>query len=105
MVALRVRANVDQNGKVIVQLPAGYAGKEVELNIEVERPAQENWSDDELREFLEELDQIHPAESGADIVNWLKTQPSWAGEPLSDGAEWVEEQRRKRQERSQWSAD
>lgn len=105
MVALRVRANVDADGKLILQLPADFAGEEVELNIEVAKPAQETWSEAELQSFLKELDAIKPTKSGADIVAWLHTQPAWEGPPLPDGAEWVEEQRRKRQERSQWSAD
>lgn len=104
MVAVKLTGYITESGKLEVQLPAGLPPGEVQVTIEVqpqsEVPWEERpWTDEEIRE----LTRIEP-KTGAEIAAEIEAgliSDSWTDIKIS-GAEWVEEQRRKRQAHNQW---
>lgn len=99
MAALRLKAVVTADRQLKLDLPEDLpVGAEVEITLE-RSPA---WTDEEIAALMAELETIQP-QSGAEIVAWLQSLEGGTGwEHIEDGGEWVEKQRRKSRERSQW---
>lgn len=97
MVAIHLKGQIDENGKLNVDLPEGLSPGEVDITIEL--PSDDNvhtelrpWADDELAALMN----VTPM-TGAEIVAWLRETGGWEGQDIPDGATWVEEQRRRYQ--------
>jgi hypothetical protein len=100
MVALRLHGRINELGKLEVELPADLTPGEVEVTLII---APENlpwelrpWTDEELRE----LTTVSPKTAGEIIDAGLLG--GWEDLGITDSVEWVEEQRRKRQEDIKW---
>ena len=104
MVTVHLKGRITENGKLEVELPEGLPEGEVQVTIEVVSDEDLPW---ELRpwteEELAELMRVEP-KTGAEIVAEIEVGligDGWSHVKVS-GAEWVEEQRRKRKERRGW---
>jgi hypothetical protein len=104
MVTVQLKGRITENGKLEVELPEGLPEGEVQVTLEVASSEDLPW---ELRpwteEELAELMRVEP-KTGAEIVAEIEAGligDGWSHVKVS-GAEWVEEQRRKRKERRGW---
>jgi hypothetical protein len=104
MTLIQLTGKINDQGQLEVQLPKGLPLGEVQVTLEIptvtdEIPWEERpWTDEELANLMK----VEP-KTNAEIVEWLMQQDSTGWENIGvTGAEWVEEQRRKDRERSQW---
>ncbi len=100
MVAVRVRVNVGEDGKVLLQLPNDFPRGEQELVIE-QIPADKVDIDERplTEKEVEALLKPEP-KSGAEIAAWiLEHGGGWEDKGIDDPVAWLEEQRRKRHEK------
>jgi hypothetical protein len=88
---IHLNGRITDKGELKVDLPPGLPPGEARVTIEV--PLEAGWSPAELDQALE----IKPM-SGAEIVAAGLTG-GWKDQGISDGAEWVQEQRRRRRDR------
>jgi len=95
METLHLKGRITRRGKLKVDLPEGLPAGEVDVMITV--PAPDELSDEDrplTDEEIEELLRPNP-KTGAEIVARLKKEGGWEDLGITDGAEWVQEQRRK----------
>jgi hypothetical protein len=102
MVTILLSGRITEAGKLEVDLPEGLPPGEVqvviEMPVEEEQPLDERpWTAEEIREMM----RIEP-KTGAEIMARLEREGGWEDKGITDGAAWVEEQRRKRRERNRW---
>jgi hypothetical protein len=95
MVTIHLTGTITEDGHLEVALPDGLPPGKVQVTLEVESEkdfAGEEcpWTEEEIREMM----RITPM-SGAEIVALLEHEGGWEDLGISDGAEWVREQRRK----------
>lgn len=106
MVTIKLTGHITENGQLELELPEGLPPGEVQITIEVpvvadEIPWEERpWTDEEIQEMMK-IEPKTGAEIAAEIQAGLFADDSWTDIKIS-GAEWVEQQRRKRQERNRW---
>ena len=86
---VKIRGHI-KDGKLAVELPENVVDGEVEVTLPVQDA--EVWTDAEIQEFMT----FKPVPA-----NQLKTG-GWEGMDIEDSAEWVEELRRKEEERQGW---
>lgn len=92
MATLRLKGFITEDRQLKVDLPDDVPMGEVEIIIEVDEPI----SDEELKELMT----FKPA-TGAEIAEMLESEDGWWEDlGITDGVDWVNEQRRKR--RFQW---
>jgi hypothetical protein len=105
MVAIYLNGRITESGKLEIELPEGLPPGEVEVVIQLPSsetkasPLERPWTEEEIRDMM----RIEP-KTGAEIVAELDAGligEGWSHITMS-GAEWVEEQRRKRRERNRW---
>ena len=102
MVTIQLKGRITNEGKLEVELPEGMPPSEVQVTIEIaadetELPGElRTWTDEEIQEML----RPHP-KTGAEIVAAGHTG-GWEHYGITDGGEWVTEQRRKRREKRGW---
>lgn len=101
MVALHLKGLITEDGQLKVDLPEGITPGEVDITVEL---APENvpwelrpWTKEELAELMKP-----DIKTGAEIVAMLQEMGSEGWDHITDGAEWVREQRRKSAENSKW---
>lgn len=94
MATIHLTGRVTDKGELEVSLPPGLPAGEARITIEV--PAEPVWTPERIREAL----QVEPL-TGAEIVE-AGLIGGWEEEGITDGAEWVEELRRKKRERREW---
>jgi hypothetical protein len=94
MVTIELAGRITETGRLEVELPQGLPSGAVRVILEIPKEAQ-TWTDEEI----EELMHVEP-KSGAQIVANLSE--GWEDQDITDGAQWVEEQRHKRQEQHRW---
>jgi hypothetical protein len=102
MVALELTGRITEDGKLEVELPEGLQPGEVRVRVEV--PSPDESSDEDLPLTDEEIKALmrpNP-KTGAEIVARLEREGGWEDKGITDGAEWVKEQRRKRREQNKW---
>ena len=88
---IELNGQITENGELKLELPSGLPAGEAHITIEI--PTETDWTEDELKWAL----QTTPM-TGAEIVE-SGLLGGWEDKGISDGAAWVEEQRRKRRER------
>jgi hypothetical protein len=100
MAELRLHGRITEDGKLEVELPEGVVPGEVEVTL---TPAAESlpwelrpWTEDELREML-----TFTPKTGKEIVE-EGLVGGWEDLGIEDSVQWVEEQRRKLQEKNRW---
>lgn len=98
MVALQLTGRINDKGELEVELPKGIEPGEVQVTIEPITEEMRPWTDEEIAELLTP----GTPKTGAEIVAMLDEMGPTGWEDVSDGAEWVEEQRRKERERNKW---
>ena len=104
MTTLHLTGRITENGELEVKLPEGLPPVEVEVTVELPVPPEElpweerPWTEEEIQEMLKPSTPL----TGAEIVKLLEEEGGWEHMGITDGAEWVEEQRRKRREQNQW---
>lgn len=105
MTLIKLTGKINEQGELEVTLPKGLPHVAVNLTMELLDEAQnaswedQPWTDEELEALLK----THP-KTGAEIAAEIEAGligDGWSHIKVS-GAEWVEEQRRKDRERSQW---
>ena len=99
MVLIHLKGRVTESGQLDVQLPPGIPAGEVDVTLEVANTDDlpwelRPWTDEELAELLK----TEP-KTGAEIVARIQKEGGWEHLGITSGAEWVEAQRRKEQER------
>lgn len=102
MEIFHLKGRITKNGKLKLDLPEGLTPGEVEVTITVptshEQPDEDRpLTDPEIKELM----RPNP-KTGAEIVARLEREGGWEDKGITDGAEWVKEQRRKRREQSKW---
>ena len=95
MVTVIVNGRITENGRLEVDLPDDLPNGEVRVILEF--PDEPTFSDEELKELLK----VEP-KSGAEIAAGLGEGNVWENAGIEDGAEWVENLRRKRREHLRW---
>ncbi len=94
MPTIRLNGRITEEGALDIELPPGLPPGEARITIEI--PVEPGWTSEELDQALE----VVPL-TGAEIVRSGFTG-SWSHKKISDGEEWVQEQRwRRREERRQ----
>lgn len=97
MMAIHLKGQINEQGQLEIELPAGLTPGEVEVTIEMKESSELPW---ELRRWtdaeLVELMRVEP-KSGGEIVAQLEQEGGWEDQGISSGADWVEEQRRRNQ--------
>ncbi|MEP6984577.1 MAG: hypothetical protein ABI970_03200 [Chloroflexota bacterium] len=105
MTLIQLTGKINDQGQLELDLPQGLPSGTVQVTLEipsvtVDIPWEERpWTDEELEALLK-TDPKTGAEIAAEIEAGLLGN-GWSHIKVS-GAEWVEEQRRKQRERSQW---
>jgi hypothetical protein len=105
MTLIQLTGKINDQGQLEVELPEGLPLGEVHVTLEIptsndEVPWEERpWTDEELEELLK-VTPKKGSEIAAEIEAGLLGD-GWSHIKVS-GAEWVEEQRRQRQERNKW---
>lgn len=94
MAIIELNGRITEKGKLEVDLPPGLPPGEARVTIDI--PSKTAWSSEELDRALE----IEPL-TGAEIVA-AGLAGGWEDEGIYDGAEWVDEQRRRRREQRSW---
>ncbi len=89
-----------KDGELNIDLPENVIDGEIEVKLPVigaEIPWEDRpWTEEELEELL------HPdPKTGAEIAKSTSIG-AWAHLGIEDGVGWVQEQRRKRQEKNRW---
>ncbi|MDX1993427.1 MAG: hypothetical protein SF029_13640 [bacterium] len=111
MVTFHLNGQITEDGEIRIDVPDGVQLPPGEVRVTLEMVTNQTaeapdeipweelpWTDEELAQLLK----IEP-KTGAEIVAWLKSQPRSGWEDIGmTGAEWVEEQRRKRREQRGW---
>lgn len=94
MTVIAVRGRINDQGQLEVNLPKGLpvGDVEVQLVFDSQTSQPEQWAAEELEELL----RVEPL-TGAEIVA-AGLLGGWENKGITDSSEWVEEQRRKRQE-------
>jgi hypothetical protein len=95
MVAIQISGRITPSGKLEAELPPGLPPGDVEIIVQI--PIEETWTDEELEEILRPVAPM----TGSQIVE-AGLLGGWADQGIGAGAEWVEEQRRKHREQTQW---
>jgi len=95
MVTIHLTGNITEDGHLEVEIPDGLPPGKVQVTLEVtseEDFAGEEcpWTDEEIQEMM----RVTP-KTGAEIVALLEQEGGWENLGITDGAEWVQEQRRK----------
>lgn len=104
MTTLHLTGRITEKGELEVKLPEGLPPVEVKVTVEVpvqpeELPWEERpWTEEEIQEMLKP----RPRLTGAEIVKLLEEEGGWEHMGITDSAEWVEAQRRKRREQNKW---
>jgi hypothetical protein len=93
MVTVHLTGEITESGELRVNLPDGLPPGKFEIALEF---SEQTWVRDDLTQLL----QPEPM-TGREIVAAGLTG-GWKDEGISDGAAWVQEQRRQRQERRGW---
>jgi hypothetical protein len=97
MTTITLTGTITENGKLEVQLPEGLMPGDVQVSIAL--PDDElPLSDEEVTELLRPV----TPRNGAEIAAALEASEATSWETVSDGAAWVEEQRRRRREHRGW---
>ncbi len=91
---IQLNGRITEKGELEVELPPGLPPGEARVTIEI--PLEPAWTPEELDEALK----VVPM-TGAEIVAAGLTG-GWKDKGITDAAEWVEEQRRRRRERRSW---
>lgn len=91
MAIIELQGRITEEGRLEVELPVGLPAGEARITIETAPTA--DWSAQELAEALK----IEPL-TGAEMIAAGLTG-GWEDAGITDGAEWVERQRRERHER------
>ena len=100
MATIHLTGRITATGELEAKLPEGLPPGEVEISIEL--PDSElpwdlrPWTKEELDDMMK----FEPA-TGAEIVA-SDSFGAWADEGITDSVAWVEEVRRKEQERHNW---
>lgn len=94
MATIQLNGRITENGELEIDLPPGLPPGEARVTIEI--PLEPAWSPEEIREALT----IKPM-TGAEIVA-AGLVGGWEDKGITDSAEWLEEQRRRRRERRSW---
>lgn len=104
MTLIKLTGKINEQGELEVKLPKGLPHVAVNLTMELLDESKDSawedqpWTDEELEALLK----THP-KTGAEIAAWLSSEEFTGWEHIGmSGEEWVEEQRRKDRERSQW---
>jgi hypothetical protein len=103
MVTIHLTGHISESGEIKIDVPEGMQLPAGDMRVTLEVMSNPQLEDDELTpEEIEALNHSTP-KTGAEIVAWLQSQPETGWDNLGmTGAEWVEEQRRKRQEQLRW---
>lgn len=102
MVTIRLTGQVTETGELIFDPPKDLPPGEVQITIEAkteeptEAAAEQDFTDEEIKELL-----TFKPMSGKEIVE-SGLAGGWEDLGITDSVEWVNEQRRKRQERNRW---
>lgn len=94
MTMIHLNGRITETGELELDLPSGLPPGEARITIEI--PTEGGWTPEGIDEAL----RIIPM-TGAQIVE-AGLLGGWEDEGITDGAEWVEEQRRKARERRRW---
>ncbi len=95
MTTIHVTGTITEDGELKAKLPISLPPGEIQFTIEIP-DLDETWTREELDEALT----FHPA-TGAEIVA-SGVVGAWADEGIADSAAWVEDLRRKQQDRLKW---
>lgn len=96
METFHLKGRVTENGTLEINLPKGLNPGEVDVTITVSTPDDLSDEDRPLTdEEIKELMRPNP-KSGAEIVARLEREGGWEEKGITDGAQWVKEQRLKR---------
>ena len=93
MVTVHLTGEITESGELSIDLPEGLPPGKVEVVIAF---PEQGWADDDLAALLKP----EPM-TGQEIVAAGLTG-GWKDEGISDGAEWVQEQRQRRKEQRGW---
>lgn len=91
MATIQLHGRITEKGELEIDLPPGLPPGEARVTIET--PLEPAWSSEELDQAL----RTEPM-TGAEIIA-AGLVGGWKEEGITDGAAWVEEQRRRRRER------
>ncbi len=105
MTLIQLTGRINDAGELELTLPEGLPSGEVQVTLEIpaiaadDTPWEERpWTDEELAA----LSKIEP-KTGAEVAAWLEQVGTTGWETLGKtGEEWVEEQRRKHQDKTRW---
>jgi hypothetical protein len=95
MVTIRLKGEITADGQLRFDPPKNLPPGDVEITIEISA-SDERFSQAEIADLLD-----FTPKSGAEVVAAGLTG-GWEDKGISDPVVWVEEQRRKQQERRQW---
>ena len=90
MPTIRLKGRITENGELDLELPSGLPPGEARITIEI--PMEPSWMPDELDQALK----VIPL-TGAEIVRGGFTG-EWSDQGISDGEDWVREQRQRRRD-------
>lgn len=96
MTTLELTGRINERGELEADLPEGLPPGEVQITIQL--PDEVPLTDEEVAELLRPV----PPKSGAEIAAALDEYDLSEWTDVGDGAEWVEEQRKKRRARRKW---
>lgn len=103
MLRIELKGRIDENGQLQVTLPTGLPPGEVEITLHIVSEgdqASETWTQDELDDML-----IFKAATGEEIAA-SGVFGGWAHrDDITDSEEFIQEIRRREQERSKWSEE
>ncbi len=101
MVAIRLKGHIDENGHLQAELPPGLLSGDVEITVEAAPqaiPESERWTQEELDNLIQPQ-----ARTGGEIIA-SGVVGAWANrDDITDGDEFIQEMRRKRRDRLNWS--
>ena len=93
MTVIELNGQITPSGRLEADLPPGLPPGKVRITIQIE----ETWTEEELAELLRPV----PPLTGKEIVE-AGLLGGWENSGISDGAAWVEEQRRQQREQARW---
>ncbi len=99
MLTYHLTGHISNEGELQLRLPEGIPPGEVEVVITVPGAAATDdipWTDEEIRQMMH----VEP-KTGAEIAALLDGMEA-GFQHIADSVSWVEEQRRKQRESSQW---
>ncbi len=84
MTRVELPGHITEDGQLIIKLPAGLPAGDVTVTLEL--PDEDEWTDDEIRAFMN----IQPAASGAEMAARLDAIDTSEWLDIDDPVAWVE---------------